>query len=217
MTRAWPPALVTPVPVGDRRRGSGAQAIEFIERFCPQVKDSIGGRAGEPLIMRPWQRSLLEAIYARRVDGRLRHRIALVGLARKNGKSAIGSGMALYGLFGGPAGGEVYSCAADREQARIVFGSAKAMVNASPELSRLAKVYRDAIEVPSTSSVYRVLSAESFTKEGLSPHLVIYDELHAAPTPELWNVMTLAQAARLDALTLGLTTPGVKDDPTAQA
>jgi phage terminase large subunit-like protein len=214
--KGWPPAILTPVPLADRRRGDGASVVEFIEALCPQVKDSIGGNAGEPLVLRPWQRNFMAYLFARRPDGRYRHRIALGGLARKNGKSALGSGIALYGLLTGPRGGEVYSCAADRDQARIVFGSAKAMVEQSPELSEQTKLYRDAIEVPSTGSVYRVLSAEAFTKEGLSPTLVIYDELHAAPTPELWSVMTLAQAARRDAMTIGLTTAGVKTDSTGQ-
>jgi phage terminase large subunit-like protein len=212
----WPPALLTKVPAADIKRGDGELVTEFIEAMCPQVKDSIGGRAGEPLILRDWQRDLVGNLFARREDDRLRHKVALVGLARKNGKSALGSGIALYGLIMGPRGGEVYSCAADRDQARIVFGSAKSMVENSPELAAITKTYRDAIEVPSTGSVYRVLSSEAFTKEGLSPTLVIYDELHAAPNDELWNVMTLAQAARLDSLTLGITTAGVKADNTGQ-
>lgn len=214
--KAWPPALLTPVPIADRKRGDGPFVSEFIEALCPQVKDSIGGHAGEPLVLRPWQKELLGNLFARRPDGRYKHRTALVGLARKNGKSALGSGIALYGLLMGPKGGEVYSCAADRDQARIVFGSARAMVEASPELSEQTKLYRDAIEVPSTGSVYRVLSAEAFTKEGLSPTLTIYDELHAAPTDELWNVMTLAQGARVSPMTIGITTAGVRTDSTGQ-
>ena len=212
----WPPAILTPVTAAERKRGDGELVTEFIETLCPQVKDSIGGRAGEPLVLRPWQRELMAHLYARRADGRLKHKVALVGLARKNGKSALGSGIGLYSLLMGPRGGEVYSCAADRDQARIVFGSARQMVESSPELAAQTKLYRDAIEVPSTGSVYRVLSAEAFTKEGLSPTAVIYDELHAAPNDELWNVMTLAQAARRDALTLGITTAGVKSDQTGQ-
>jgi phage terminase large subunit-like protein len=137
-------------------------------------------------------------------------------MPRKNGKSAIGSGIALYSLLMGPRGGEVYSIAAEKEQARIVFGTAKQMVDMSPELAAQCKLYRDAIEVPATGSVYRVLSAESYSKEGLNPHCVIADEVHAMPTRELWDVMQLAQAARRDALMIGITTPGVKSDSTGQ-
>ncbi len=214
--KAWPPAILTPVPAADLRRGDGALVVDFIQDLCPQVKDSIGGRAGEPLILRPWQKQLLCAVFARRPDGRLRHRRALVGMPRKNGKSALGSGVGLYMLMMGPRGGEVYSCAADRDQARIVFGSARSMVEQSPELAGLTKLYRDAIEVPSTGSVYRVLSSEAFTKEGLNPHGVIFDEVHALPDDELWNVMQLATAARQDPLIVAITTPGVKSDRTGQ-
>ena len=214
--KGWPPAILTPVPLADIRRGDGPLVTEFIQQLCPQVKDSVGGRAGEPLLLRPWQQKLVGSLFARRADKRLRHRVALVGLPRKGGKSALGSGIALYGLFMGPRGGEVYSCAADKDQARIVFGVAKAIVESSPDLAEQSKLYRDAIEIPATGSIYRVLSSEAFTKEGLSPTLVVYDELHAAPNRELWDVMTLAQAARYDALTLAITTAGVKTDSTGQ-
>lgn len=214
--QGWPPAIITPVPPNDVKRSEGDDVASFIEVLCPQVKDSVGGRAGEPLALRPWQKQLLRHLFARRDDGRLRHKTALIGLPRKSGKSALGSGIALHGLLLGPRGAEVYSCAADRDQARIVFGSAKAMVENSPELSAVVKPYRDALEVPSRGSVYRCLSSEAFTKEGLSPTLVLYDELHAAPNRELWDVMTLAQAARYDALTLAITTAGVRTDQTGQ-
>ena len=214
--KGWPPAILTPVPPADRKRGDGAIVADFIEQLCPQVKDSIAGRAGEPLLLRPWQRELMRYAYARRPDGRYRHRRLLIGLPRKSGKSALGSGMALHALMMGPRGGEVYSCAADRDQARIVFGSAKAMVENSPELASQTKLYRDAIEVPSTGSIYRVLSSEAFTKEGLNPHAVIFDEVHASPDDELWNVMALAMGARVDPMLIGITTPGVKTDRTGQ-
>jgi phage terminase large subunit-like protein len=214
--KGWPPALLTPTTPAERKRGDGAHVAEFIEQLCPQVKDSIAGRAGEPLVLRPWQKQLMLAAYARRSDGRYKHRRLLIGMPRKSGKSAIGSGMALYALMMGPNGGEVYSCAADRDQARIVFGSAKAMVESSPELSSQTKLYRDAIEVPSTGSIYRVLSSEAYTKEGLNPHAVIFDEVHASPDDGLWNVMALAMSARVDPMLIGITTAGVKGDRTGQ-
>lgn len=214
--KGWPPAILTPVKPADIKRGDGEHVAEFIESFCVQVKDSVGGNAGQPLLLRPWQRKLLGSMFARRADNRYLHKTALVGLARKNGKSALGSGIALHGLFMGPRGGEVYSIAAEKEQARIVFGTAKQMVENAPELRERAKLYRDAIEIPGTGSVYRVLSAESYSKEGLSPTLVVADEVHAMPNRELWDVMTLAQAARYDALTLGITTAGVRTDSTGQ-
>lgn len=205
-TSGWPPQLLTP----DRgRKSRGGQAAEFIETFCRITKDSVAGRSGELLRLRDWQRRLLGALY--RLDGdRRKYRTALVGLPRKNGKSALLSGIALYELYTSDDGGEVYSCAADREQARIVFGTAKRMVEMDSDLSDLATLYRDAIELKGTGSVYRVLSAEAYTKEGLNPSFVAFDEVHAQPNRELWDVMALAQGARPDPMMVGITTAGVR-------
>jgi phage terminase large subunit-like protein len=125
--------------------------------------------------------------------------------------------MSLYSLILGPAGGEVYSVAAEKEQARIVFREARRMVEASEQLSSLCTLYRDAIEVPALHSVYRVLSAEAFSKEGLNPHFVLFDELHAQPNRELFDVMSLAMGARGKLASLvAITTAGVKLDSTGR-
>lgn len=119
--------------------------------------------------------------------------------------------MALFGLFDEP-GAEVYSCAGDKEQARIVFAEAKRAVEAEPELSDVLKVYRDAIEYPKAHSVYRVLSAEAYSKHGLNPSLVLFDEVHVQPDDELWSVMTSGSGTRKQPLVIGITTAGVKLD-----
>jgi phage terminase large subunit-like protein len=168
---SWPPRWLTPVPVEAIERGRVMEpVIDFVEAYGRITKDSVAGKAGGPLILRDWQKSLLEHLFAWDEDG-LRNRVSLVGMPRKSGKSAIGSVLGLYSLILGPKGAEVYSVAAEKEQARIVFADAKRTVEASPELSSLTKLYRDAIELPAFNSVYRVLSAESVTKEGLSARL----------------------------------------------
>jgi phage terminase large subunit-like protein len=201
------------VDPADMAGGDSANFGDFTQ-FLRVTKDSVGGSAGEPMVMRPWQTDMMGRLLARRPDGRLKHRQALIGVPRKNGKSALGAGVALFGLAFGPSGGEVFSCAADKEQARIVFGTAKKMIELEPQFSGLFKTYRDAIELPATGSVYRVLSAEAFTKEGLNPHLVLFDEVHAQPNRELWDVMALATGARVEPLLVGITTAGVKSDST---
>jgi phage terminase large subunit-like protein len=208
------PLLMTPVPSEDLLRGEGREVDEFIESYCRVTKESWGGSAGTLLRMRPWQTDLSSHTFARRPDGRLRHREALIGLPRKNGKSALGSSFGLYGLIASTEGAEVYSCAADKDQARIVFNVAKRMVELDPELSAMIKVYRDALEYTDQGSIYKVLSSEAFTKEGLNPSVVVYDELHAAPTDELYNVMVQAFGARKDPLLIIITTAGVKTDQT---
>lgn len=211
----WPPRYCSLQPT-KRTRTRGARAAEFIEAYCRITKDSVAGRSGQLIVLRPWQLQLLAGLLAEGPDGRLRHRAALIGMGRKNGKSALGAGLALEGLFLGPNGGEVYSCAGTRDQARIVFGSAKRMVELDPELSSTAKVYRDAIEVPSTGSVYRVLSREAGFSEGLNPTRVIFDEVHVQPDDEAWNVMALAGGAREESQVIGITTAGARTDARGQ-
>jgi phage terminase large subunit-like protein len=212
----WPPRWLTPVPHADLERSDGERYAQFAEMACRVDKDSVAAKAGTLLAIRPWQRRLLTHLLARRPDGQYRHREALIGIARKNGKSGLGSALGLGGLLLGPTGGEVYSCAADKDQAKIVFNTARKMVKLDPELSEMLKVYRDVIECPETGSIYKALSAEAYTKEGLNPHLVLFDEVHAQPTRELWDVMSLAMGAREEPLLVGITTAGVRTDTTGQ-
>lgn len=208
----WPPRFLSKVSAADIKRGRGYDVVEFIEALCVVVKDSVAGPAGSPLVLRPWQKELTRRLYAVRADGRPLHRTALIGLPRKNGKSAWLSALALEALILGPEGGEVYSCAADRQQAHVVFGTAKEMVRRQPELADSLQVFRDSIYSPATGSVYRALSAEAFTKEGLSPTFVAFDEVHAQPNRELWDVMSLAMGARREPMLVGITTAGNRYD-----
>lgn len=208
---SWPPPHLSAAQLGEIQDGDGGKYADFIQTYCQVTKDSIAGKAGAPFLLRNWQKQLLDYLLARSA-GRLRHRQALIGVARKNGKSAWGAALALAGLWLGPRGGEVYSCAAEKEQARIVFGTARRMVELEPRLGAKLKLFRDAIEYTDTGSVYRVLSAEAYSKEGLNPHLVIFDEVHAQPNRELWDVMSLAMGARDEPLLVGITTAGVRTD-----
>ncbi|GAB2613637.1 terminase large subunit domain-containing protein [Pseudactinotalea suaedae] len=211
-----PPRWLTPVPVADQRRGDGDLYTDLIGATCRITKDSVAGAVGKLLEPRPFQRQLMRRTLARRADGLFRHRIALWGMARKNGKSEITAGVGISGMLLGPMGGEVYSCAGDKEQASIIFKTAKRMIEMDPHLSQVIKTYRNVIEVPSTGTTYRALSAEAYTKEGLNPTLVLFDELHVQPTRELWDVMAQAQGARVEPLMLAITTAGVQTDRTGQ-
>jgi phage terminase large subunit-like protein len=209
----WPPAWLTPVPQEAIDRGDGDFLIRFADAFGTITKDSVAGRAGEKLILRDWQKEMLKHVFARDEDGGLRHRVSLLGVARKNGKSALGSIIAAFGLMDVKTqGAEIYSVAADRNQARIVFEDTKRMI-ANSELNEHVKIYRDSIFVPATNNVYRVLSADAPRHEGLSPTMVLFDELHAQPNRQLFDVMSLAQGARGKTATMiAITTAGVKTE-----
>lgn len=187
-------------PVSD-----GGRVTDFAKSFMHVSK---GIRAGESLVLTGWQAWLLESLFERREDGLLRYKRSVIGLGRKNGKSLLGSLIALYGLIEGEHGAEVYSAAGDRRQARVVFDEAKWQVQQSPALSGICKVYRDVIEVPSTHSIYRVLSSDAKLQQGLNPSTVVFDELHVQPNAELWDALTLGSGARRDPQIVSITTAG---------
>jgi phage terminase large subunit-like protein len=183
----------------------GGRVSDFASSFMHVSK---GMRAGNALLLTPWQANLLNSLYERRADGMLRYKRSVIGLGRKNGKSLLGSLIALYGLIEGEHGAEVYSAAGDRRQARVVFDEAKWQVQQSPALAGICKVYRDVIEVPSTHSIYRVLSSDAKLQQGLNPSTVVFDELHVQPNSELWDALTLGSGARRDPQIVAITTAG---------
>jgi len=190
------PQWRTPVPEEAMERGDGDFIARFADAFATITKDSVAGRTGEKMILREWQKDLLRHVFARDEDGGLRHRVNLVGLPRKNGKSALGSLIAAFALVDPKTkGAEIYSVAADRNQARIVFEDTKKMIQ-NTELKEHVTIFRDSLFVQATGNVYRVLSADAPRAEGLSPTLVLFDEVHAQPSRSLWDVMSLAQGAR---------------------
>jgi phage terminase large subunit-like protein len=196
-----------------RALSDGQSVAEFIEGFCSLTTSTVAGSMGDPLVLRQWQRDLLLDLFAKDpITGLRLFRTAYVGMPRKNGKSALGACIALYELYLGIAGTEVYSVANSRDQAKLVFNMAKTMVLAHPELARDAKVYRDAISY--RNSVYRVLAAEAHNAEGLNPNLVVFDEVHTQANRELWDTMSLGSGARTEPLMLGITTAGVRTDAT---
>ena len=199
---AWQPAFFT-------KRRSKITDGDLVAQFAAEMLFTTKGvRAGQPLIFTDWQQWLLGALLERREDNKLRYRRALIGLPRKQGKSLLGSTLALYGLFAGEPGAEVYSAAGDRQQARIVFNEARQQILASPILSNECNVYRDAIEVRRFGGVYRVLSSDGKLQQGLNPSMVVFDELHVQHNDDLWDALTLGSGARIDPITIAITTAG---------
>jgi phage terminase large subunit-like protein len=157
----------------------------------------------------PWQRrELITPIFGTfGKDGRRQYRTAFVSLPRRNGKSSIAAGIALYLLVADDEPGSyVVSAAANREQARVVFDVAAKMVEASPALSAMCQVYRGEIVIPSTGSRYKVLSRDSKPQHGMDLHGVIVDELHAHRDADLYRVLTSSTGSRRQPLTFVITT-----------
>jgi phage terminase large subunit-like protein len=185
---------------------AGADAVTF---FAKHLRHTQGELGGKPFVLEPWQASYIGRLFGTlRPDGMRQYRTSLLAIPRKNGKSTLCAGIALKLLFDGEPGAAVFSCGADREQARLVFEMAKACVEMSPSLRSRLKVYRNSIVREDTHSVYKALSAEAFTKHGLNAHGVIFDELHAQPSRELADVMQTSMGARRQPLMVYITTAG---------
>ena len=184
------------------------KAVDFFRLAGHHVK---GEWAGQPIILLPWQENdIVRPLFGwKRPDGTRRYRTCYVEIPRKNGKSTIAAVIGLYLLLADDEpGAEVYSAAADRSQAAIVFDLAKSMVAMSPLLSRRLEVYQRSLVAPATRSSYKVLSADVESKFGYNAHGIIFDELHTQPNRKLWDALTTATGARRQPLTFVMTTAG---------
>ncbi len=183
-------------------------AVLFFENFLVHIE---GEWAGQAFLLQDWQRdSIIRPLFGwKRPDGTRRYRHAWIEVPRKNGKSTLAAGIALFLLFmdDEPAA-QVLGAASDKDQAGIVFDLAKRMVEASPVLSERADTFKRSIVVRSTSSVYRTLSADVKKQHGLNAHGVVFDETHTQPNRDLHDVLTTSTGARRQPLVVDITTAG---------
>ena len=176
--------------------------------------DGIEPWAGQPFDLRPWQVQIVRELFGRmRADDPTRraYRTGIVAVPRKNGKTEMCAGLAVYGLIGmGIQRAQVYSAAAEKEQAAQVYNAAAAMGDQDPELTARIDLQRARKRMVDreTGSIYQALSAEAYSKHGFNASMVIYDELHAAPSRELWDVLRTSMGARREPLMLAITTAG---------
>ncbi|WP_256310490.1 terminase large subunit [Tissierella carlieri] len=181
--------------------------------FINNLKHTKGQWRGVPFDLLPWQDRIIRDVFGTvKNNGYRQYNTAYVEIPKKNGKSELAAAIALYLTCGdGEWGAEVYGCAADRQQASIVFDVAVEMVEQSPALKKRIKPIMSVkrLVYKPTNSFYQVLSAEAFTKHGLNVHGVIFDELHAQPNRDLFDVMTKGSGdARLQPLFFLITTAG---------
>jgi phage terminase large subunit-like protein len=188
------------------------RAVTFFEN----LKHTKGRFHGEQFKLLPWEGKIVREVYGTlREDGTRQFKFVYIEIPKKNGKSELAAGAALYHLFAdGEMNGEIYGCAADRAQASLVYNVAKDMIAQNPVLDKRAKITdsRKEIQDKRTGSVYKVESAEAYTKHGLNVSCCIFDELHAQPNRDLWDVMTSGSGdAREQPIWWIITTAG--DDP----
>lgn len=184
------------------------KCINFIERYCRQSK---GKWAGKPLKLELWQKAFLQTVFGfvDKDTGLRKYKKALLFVARKNGKSALDSGVANYMLTkDGEGGAEIYSVATKREQAKVVWEESKRMIKKSPSLNKRIRCLIGGIYYDATDSFFRALASDSNSLDGLNSSLVICDEVHAWKDKNLMDVMYDSMSAREQPLLLETSTMG---------
>lgn len=204
--RFGPKPTLTDEPLDMRRlpRSGGARVAGFLERHVITPK---GTGAGEPFILRPWQREIVDGLF-----DDPRPRSGLVSIPRGNGKSTLAAALGLYGLFGdGEASPQVLVVASDERQAGIVREIARRMIELSPALGERAHIFKDRIRTPHNDGTFLSLPADPDALHGWDPSLLIVDELHVV-TEATWEAATSAAGKRERSLTLAISTPAASRD-----
>lgn len=185
-----------------------SRPIAFIEKFCRHSK---GEWAGKPVALEMFQKAFIQALFGF-VDaktGLRRYREAFFLVGRKNGKSTLLAGLALYMLIAdGEGGAEVYSTATKYAQARLLFDECHNMIKQSPALSKHIRKRKSDLYYLPTMSKLQPLSRNSDSLDGLNASFVIMDELHGVKDRNLYEVMRQSQSARREPLLVMITTAG---------
>lgn len=186
---------------------SAARALAIF----PYLRHSKGEWQGKPVILEPWQCFIIACVFGWIYEetGYRRFSTIYEEIARKNGKTTKLGGIGIFGLTkDNEPGAEIYSAATKRDQAKLMFNEAKAMVNQSPALKKRIGIYTNNLHVSSTMSKFEPLSSDSSTQDGLNSHMSLIDEYHAHKTSEIRDVLISSSGARRQPLNWNITTAG---------
>lgn len=195
---------------GVANRSRGDKVIRFIERFCPVPE---GRLVGHPIRLDDFQKKFIFDVY----DNPYKTRRGILSMARKNGKTATTAGLALAHVVGPEAvlNGQVVSGALSRDQAALIYHLAEKMALLSPILRDLVKPASSIKRLIglNTGTEYKALAAEGSTAMGLSPNLVILDEIGQIKGPNhlFVDALTTSQGAHADPLQLAISTQAPTD------
>lgn len=187
---------------------AGAAAVSF---FHDKLRFTEGEWAGRPFRLEGWQENdIIRPLFGwKRADGTRQYRRCIVWIPRKNGKTELAAGVALLALIGdGELGGQVYSIAKDKDQARLVFSKAGAMVNLSPSLSDLLQTFKPSIYCAELNAAFKPLSGNATGKHGLSMSGLIGDEIHEWPSGDLYTFVHQSSVARRQPIEFLISTAG---------
>lgn len=202
-----PTKFMLPASHYDKARAD--RAVSFIE----MLRHTKGEWAGKRFWLLPWQERIIRDLFGVvRADGTRQFRTAYIEIPKKQGKSELAAAIALYMLYAdNEPSAEVFSAAADRQQASIVYDVAKRMVEMTPALMKRSKVMGATKRIVNYSNAgyYQVVSADVGGKHGYSISGLVFDEIHNQKNRQLWDVLTKGSGdARRQQLVVAITTAG---------
>lgn len=188
-------------------------AADRVMRFVEMMPHVKGPEAGKNIILEPWQAFIFLNIFGwkRKSDGFRRFRKVYTEVPRGNGKSTLVAPVALYMMAAdGEGGAEVYSAATSRDQARIVFDAAKAMAQRRQVFLNKAGVFTHAhtISQDESNSVFKALSSDASTLDGLNVHFAVLDELARHKDRGVHDIIETATGKRNQPMVWMITTAG---------
>lgn len=209
-----PPLIKTPEPREEPGAVFDADRVDRVMRAFEQLRHTQGALAGQPLRPDPWQVAYILApifgwvhwdddadMYVRII------REVYVDVPRKNGKTTLAGGIALYMMGGdGEPGAQVITAAVTKEQAGLLFKPVKAIVEKSPALKRVMQPLAGVILHPKTDSYFKPVSSLAGAQHGLNLHCGVVDELHEHKSPELVETIESGTGSRRQPLIFIITT-----------
>ena len=153
-------------------------AINFIERYCHHHE---GPLAPGLITLEVWQKAFLSVVFGiMDHEGRRQFREIVLIIGRKQGKTAIMSGIGCYHLFvDGGYGSRVYVCAPKLEQARLCYEGIYQTIRKEPAMERKTKRRRTDLYIESNNSSAQPLAFSAKKSDGLNISLGILDEAAA--------------------------------------
>lgn len=203
----------TPSPFMLKTSHYDKDAADFVVAFIEQLKHTKGEFYKQPFELIDWQEKIIRDIFGTlKPDGYRQFTTAYIEVPKKCGKSELAAAVALYMLCAdGEQRAEVYGCAADRDQASLVFDVACDMVRLCPALERRCNIRPStkSINFEMTNSRYKAVSADVAGKSGINVSALIFDELWVQKDRKFFEMMTVGTSdARKNPLHFIITTAG---------
>jgi phage terminase large subunit-like protein len=192
-----------------------ARVCRFIE-LLHHIKGK-WARGGGRIRLEPWQIFLITTLFGwvHAETGLRRFSKAYIEVARKNAKSTLVAGLALYMLCADDEpGAEIVAAATKKEQARIVFDAARLMAERNEQLRNHYGLLtmKHSLQVPEDSRSFKAIDGKGSSQDGLNLHCTINDELHAWQGRALYEVLETARGSREQPLELNITTAGFNQE-----